>query len=326
MLRCAEFYLHILSIYGLDMQKQPLLKAWGESEVNFWRSIQFSQRSYQDDVVSKLAGMRGDFEVMQYGALSINPERYPLYALKSKNWHDDKPTVIVDGGVHGYETSGVKGAVRFMQARAANYTGSFNVLAAPCISPWSYETLNRWNPNALDPNRGFVDGSGVEEAEKFLAFVRENFGEALDNGVLAHFSLHEATNSDMTTFQKLTAMRDGVEFDGGTPIPDGFFVISAVQKQAPDLEKAIVDAVRDVTHIAPTDENGEIYGVKALQPGVIYTNVPGVSPMATNPRYAVTTEVYPDSEQIPLQQREAQTIAAQVAAVTAGMDHLIRDL
>ena len=307
------------------MQKQGLLKAWGENEIAFWRSIQFPQRSYQKDVVSRLGSLSPEFEVVQYGALSVDPERYPLFAVKSKNWDDSKPTVIIDGGVHGYETSGVKGAVEFLEKHAPEYAKQFNIISAPCISPWAYETINRWNPFAQDPNRGFIEGSGVEEAELFLRFVKDNFRTALDHGILAHFSLHEATKSDMTTFQKLTAMRDGVVFDGGTPIPDGFFVISAVQKQAPELERAIVDAVRKVTHIAPTDGNGEIYGVKALQPGVIYTNVPGVSPMMTNPRYAVTTEVFPDSEHIPIQERESQTIAAQVAAVTAGLDHLIAE-
>ena len=42
------------------------------------------------------------------------------FALKSKHWQSDKSTVLVSGGVHGYETSGVQGALRFLENEAAN--------------------------------------------------------------------------------------------------------------------------------------------------------------------------------------------------------------
>jgi len=51
--------------------------------------------------------MKGDFDVEQYGALSVDKERYPLFCLKTKNWDAKKMNVLVTGGVHGYETSGV---------------------------------------------------------------------------------------------------------------------------------------------------------------------------------------------------------------------------
>ena len=35
----------------------------------------------------------------------------------------------------------------------AQYGSSFNILVLPCISPWGYETINRWNAKAIDPNR-----------------------------------------------------------------------------------------------------------------------------------------------------------------------------
>lgn len=28
---------------------------------------------------------------------------------------------------------------------------------APCVSPRGYQTINRWNPPAIDPNRSFRD-------------------------------------------------------------------------------------------------------------------------------------------------------------------------
>ena len=50
------------------------------------------------------------FDVEQHGSLSYDTDRYKLYAVKTKAWDDRKPTVLITGGVHGYETSGVQGA------------------------------------------------------------------------------------------------------------------------------------------------------------------------------------------------------------------------
>ena len=45
----------------------------------------------------------------------LDAERYPLFAVKTKDWAADKPHLLVTGGVHGYETSGVQGALLFLQ-------------------------------------------------------------------------------------------------------------------------------------------------------------------------------------------------------------------
>ena len=49
----------------------------------------------------------------------------------------DKPSVLVTGGVHGYETSGVQGALAFLETEAQRYADRFNICVAPCVSPWS---------------------------------------------------------------------------------------------------------------------------------------------------------------------------------------------
>ena len=99
------------------------------------------------------------------------------------------------GGVHGYETSGVQGALLFLQAVHMQYTcrahavhmqyacgaharhmhctcreyavsvharvslqtvgaaygAVFNLLVVPCVSPWGYETVQRWNAQVVRP-------------------------------------------------------------------------------------------------------------------------------------------------------------------------------
>eukprot|EP01043_Picozoa_sp_COSAG02_P060201 COSAG02_NODE_7820_length_2834_cov_2.576600_2_plen_135_part_00 len=85
-----------------------------------------------------------------------------MFAVKLKGWKDGLPHVLITGGVHGYEKSGVQGAILFLKTVATKYTAKFNILVVPCVSPWGYETIQRWNCAAVDPNRSFnPDGEVV---------------------------------------------------------------------------------------------------------------------------------------------------------------------
>ena len=79
-----------------------------QEEFAAWKAAQGNvQRSYKEEVLDKIDLLKEDFDVEQYGALSVDPERYPLMSIKTRNWDANKPNVLVTGGVHGYETSGV---------------------------------------------------------------------------------------------------------------------------------------------------------------------------------------------------------------------------
>ncbi len=94
------------------------LRPWGPAEKLAWFKQQVLKRSYREEVQTKIEALASSFEVTRYGALSLDPAKYPLFFLKSKNFSAAKKTVLITGGVHGYETSGVHGALRFMQTRA----------------------------------------------------------------------------------------------------------------------------------------------------------------------------------------------------------------
>ena len=64
-------------------------------------------RSYKEEVLDKISLLKDDFDIEQYGELSVDKERYPLMSVKTRNWDQNKPNILVTGGVHGYETSGV---------------------------------------------------------------------------------------------------------------------------------------------------------------------------------------------------------------------------
>src|SRR5690606_30533425 len=176
---------------------------WGDAEKAQWRARQQRQRSYADEVVAKIDALRERFEVSQYGELDYGADgRYPLFAICSRGWDDALPTMLVTGGVHGYETSGVHGALQFVERHAADYAGRANLLVAPCVSPWAYERIHRWNPDALDPNRNFFAGSPAGESAALRELVQPLCGR-----FLVHIDLHETTDSDESEFRPALAAR-----------------------------------------------------------------------------------------------------------------------
>lgn len=292
---------------------------WGEAEKKQWLSEQQIKRSYQDQVVTPLQQHLPDSaELLNYGTLDYSAFHLPVYelfAVRSKNWQADKPIVLVTGGVHGYETSGVQGALKFIKEQFSHYSTKANLLVLPCISPWGYETINRWNPKAVDPNRSFGAESQSEEASLAMAFVRQHKGD-----LLVHIDLHETTDSDNSEFRPAKAARDGT-VNHNWNIPDGFYLVGDTDKPEAGFQRAIIEAVQKVTHIAEADEDGCLIGEKLAQFGVV--NYPkralGLCGGMTDAKFVTTTEVYPDSPKA----SPEQCNAAQVAVICAGVDYAL---
>jgi hypothetical protein len=289
---------------------------WGAAEKAQWLHRQHIKRSYSQEVLAKLQQLPAGFQCQQYGELDYRQYgagHYPLVAF-SNGIDTAKATVLVTGGVHGYETSGVQGAIRFLQTQAVNYSDHFNLVVLPCISPWGYETINRWNPLALDPNRNFTNNSPVAEAAAVVSYLQH-----LSQPVLAHIDLHETTNSDNSEFRPAKAARDG-EVNTNWDIPDGFYLVGDSEKPVADFQQAINLAVSKETQIAPADSEGRLIGETISQPGVV--NYPkkalGLCAGITDARYVTTTEMYPDSPNASAE----QCIQAQVTAITAALNFL----
>ena len=222
---------------------------------------------------------------------------------------------LVTGGVHGYETSGVHGALRFADKHAQDYADKVNLLVVPCVSPWGYEVIERWNMHALDPNHSFLQNSPAQESAALMKLVA-----SVGRQFLLHIDLHETTDSDETEFRRAIAARDGLAFVPGT-IPDGFYLCADSKNPQPDFQQAIIQAVAKLTHIAPSDQNGKLIGSPMVAPGVIeyaYAEL-GLCASATGATYTTTTEVYPDSPRA----TPEQCNLAQVASVCAALDFVL---
>jgi hypothetical protein len=288
---------------------------WGEAERNRWRARQSRQRRYDQDVTPRIAKLADGLERLVYGQLDYDGEHYTLYALRSHGWNPALPAALVTGGVHGYETSGVMGALEFLEKRAADYAGRVNLLVAPCVSPWGYERINRWNYDAIDPNRSFrVDGLS-REATTLIELVKPLLGQ-----FLVHIDLHETTDSDESEFRPALAARDGKPHEPGL-VPDGFYLVTDTKNPQLSFQEAIIGAVKPVTHIAPPYGAGEIIGCPVVANGVIEYPLTeyGMCASITGARYTTTTEVYPDSPRASQQQCND----AQVAAVCAALDYAL---
>lgn len=294
--------------YPIGTLGQP----WNDVEKRQWFEHRSIERSYSDEVLTSLGALDDIFEVTQYGALPLDPNRYPLMAVTLRSSNPDAPWVLITGGVHGYETSGVQGALGFLKSAALSYRDRVNLLVAPCVSPWGYEVVNRWNPNCHDPNRSFYAESPSEEAAALMQLVDE-----VSVDFVMHMDLHETTDSDESEFRPAVSARDGKPFEPGL-IPDGFYTVGDTANPQHEFQAAIIAGVGEVTHIAPADGAGQIIGSDVTQLGVI--NYPcvelGLCAGITSARFTTTTEVYPDSPKA----TDQVCIDAQIAAVRAGLD------
>lgn len=301
----------VARFYPIGTPGQP----WTDAERRAWFESRTVARSYQAEVRDELDGLDRRLEVERYGALSLDPDRYPLFVVRPVAPVEGAPWVLVTGGVHGYETSGVQGALTFLHEVAPEYLDRVNLVVAPCVSPWGYEVVNRWNPQAIDPNRSFVADSPAEESAALMRVVAELEAKGVE--FLVHLDLHETTDSDEQEFRPALAARDGKPFEPGH-IPDGFYTVGDTENPQPEFQAAIIAAVEAVTHIAPADAAGEIIGAKVTQRGVIEYpfDALGLCAGVTKARYTTTTEVYPDSPDA----TPAICNAAQVAAVRGALN------
>ena len=300
-----------LPFYPVGIPGRP----WDEVERNQWRALRSRQRRYDKDVVPRIEALADRYEKLTYGQLDYAGECYALFALRSRSFVPGLPTALVTGGVHGYETSGVLGALDFLEKRAGAYAGRVNLLVVPCVSPWGYERVNRWNYDGIDPNRNFRPGGPAREATaliELLASVQCEFP--------LHIDLHETTNSDEEEFRPALAARDGKVFEPET-IPDGFYLVADSENPQLAFQHAVITAVERVTHIAPPDEKGEIIGSPVVAHGVIEYPLTklGLCASITGARFTTTTEVYPDSPS----STPSECNLAQVTAVCAALDHAL---
>jgi hypothetical protein len=112
------------------------------------------------------------------------------------------------------------------------------------------------------------------------------------------------------------AARDGKTFQPGV-IPDGFYLVDDSENPQPEFQRAVIEAVAKITHIAAADEKNQLIGTNIVDPGIIQYPVRqlGLCTCITGARYTTVTEVYPDSPRTTPEQCNAAQVAAVCAAI-----------
>ena len=198
-------------------------KPWSSKEKAEWLNRQNTRtklraptdelhRSYDDLVVARMQRMNPAKLVLdQYGTVDYKPpfrkDPYKLLAFRSNIIDVTKPTVVITGGVHGYETSGVMGVLKFAEEYAAEYADDFNLIIVPCVSPWSFETVNRLDYNTSNPNREGYRGTKSQEMASLMAYVDKIvYGKP---PVQTHADCHDTTDTDRDIFRVERAYLEG---------------------------------------------------------------------------------------------------------------------
>lgn len=323
---------------------------WTPAEDDEWRKQCEKHRSYDDDVLQRLNQLRDDGSLTRCGLRleeypsglvksSTTDNNYTLMAIVPEKWSSD-PTainVLVTGGVHGYETSGVHGAIHFVAndyetlLKSIGSDGiTINLVVCPCVTPWAYEHVQRWNADLQDPNRSFKVGNETPESCAVMTFLQELQRTHGFTEFDIHLDLHETTDTDETEFMPAKHAKAGLDYNGET-IPDGFYLVADEKALAEDVRqfhRSVLQAVQHVTHLAPADTNGNIIDIPIAEEALILVPARDLGICgggATPVKYVGTTEVYPDSDKLPQDPAKRSELCnqAQSAAIHGAIDFLI---
>ena len=69
---------------------------WGKPEFAAWLSRQTAKRSYETDVLRVIENLSARYDVVRYGRLEYLPDRYPLFAIKSRDWKSHELSDALD--------------------------------------------------------------------------------------------------------------------------------------------------------------------------------------------------------------------------------------
>ena len=108
----------------------------------------------------------------------------------------------------------------YCDASALSDAARYTQAVCPCVSPWSYECIQRWNSKTVDPNRHYLPNSPAEECK----YVVDLIASMQVKQWTMHLDLHETTDTDDTEFRPAKASRDGLLLEPDS-IPDGFYLI-----------------------------------------------------------------------------------------------------
>lgn len=306
-----------MSAAGQEHYSSP----WNDRRIASWREGVIAQGKRRDyaQVVQRIQSLPANTHIIQcYGHAVSGAESHALYSIRCGR-DEGNPDILLIGGTHGYEPSGVEAILRFMRDEAPALAGRYNIDAYPCINPWAYEYDQRWNWHAWDTNRQFVrDGRLAQNDEcRYFMDAVEGSGRSYQWAL----DLHETSDRDIDLRQK-RAKRFGEPLDPHYRIiPQGYHVIvsrgaaASVTGLNHAFAYAIVARVRAVSPIA---QDATIMKQPNLDGVVIAEAKQGLlrAYLGAHAALVGVTEAYPDHPSM----TPEKTVQAQLAAIRGAFD------
>jgi hypothetical protein len=273
-------------------------RPWNDDEISQWRSSVIAAgkvRDYQRDVVTRLQALPANTHTVEtYGEHTVGDDHYNLMCVTVGDLNNGKPNILILGGVHGYEASGVMSAMEYAEKDAVSLSDKFNSIIYPDIVPWAYEYNQRWDENALDPNREVKLGGGCAEMQHFMQSMERKAAHF----ILAHDG-HETSDLDIPLRQMRAERFNDTLAEDYKHIPQGYYLtLSKRDTEEADQAQllfgsAIMDRVRKVSPVAPDDhilKNKNFGGI------ILSTEKPGLmrTYLGQYADYIAVSEVYPD--------------------------------
>lgn len=278
-------------------------KGWSAEKCDAWYGQQPQVRDYQADIYERArsASLPPSLILSSYGYAHDDC----LICVEPRQINGAKPSLIITGGVHGYEPGGIEACLRLIETGVPEIRNQANIFIYPCVTPAAYRINHRWTVGADDTNRGFIENSPVVEAALLMERIKKlnvSFVMALD--------CHETPPADRQ-FRRQRAERYGTPLIGDPDLlPNGFHLMvpdsALLRRSVQECARAIIKDVRKITPVA-TDE--KIVG-NVNDGGIVPSTASGTLTrwMNDRARFAATTEVV--TEKMTLQQASDVQLAA----------------
>lgn len=126
-----------------------------------------NHRSYTE-ITRRIENLHGEhLQVEEAGRV----EEYPVHHVRVDRDSANARKMLITGGVHGDEPSGVEAALLFLERVAAERVPHFQFSVIPCLNPGGYIRNTRENDKGVDINRSFEeeDVTEVEILKRLMA-------------------------------------------------------------------------------------------------------------------------------------------------------------
>lgn len=271
-----------------------------------WYAAQPQVRDYRQDIVERVRAVTlpPSLKLSIYGTV----EGDDLLCVTPREIDSSKPSLIITGGVHGYEPEGIEACIQLAEGHVPGLSEKINMFVYPCITPAAYRIYHRWTRGANDVNREFTEATAVAEAKLLMGSVQT--GEKTFQGAL---DCHTTPKEDRL-FRRLRAERYGTPLTGDPDLlPNGFHLmvpdVALQDTRKRQLAEKLINAVGKHTSIA-TDE--KIVG-NINRGGIVPSTAQGTLTRWMNDRadFAATTEVVTEGMTFD------EGVAVQMAAIKA---------